>query len=176
MKMNNLIKNVLDWAKEKEILNPDNRFKQFAKTAEELSEYFDASHFEDQKTQITEMGDVLVCIIILMHQTGVSPFDIFQEASIISNRVVGPPNSGRKMHQRVIFRALANIASDLCKQASLEYINHSMTMFTITILSECKTYDLPPEKCLTAAHKKNISRKSTTVDGQVIKDSDLTNT
>ena len=59
---------VLDWAKERNLLNPNNKFAQYAKLGEELSELFEAEYEEDI---LDAIGDSCVVLIILCEQLGI---------------------------------------------------------------------------------------------------------
>lgn len=75
-----LRKNVLIWAKVRNLLNPENHLKQFAKTVSELGELGDALIKEDKHEIIDAIGDVQVCLIILSEQLGLNPVECLESA------------------------------------------------------------------------------------------------
>ena len=77
MSLENLEQSVTAWAKEKGIFNDPRPAKQWDKTIEETEEAIDA--FEDLKNGVcseenlkTEIGDILVTLIIQLHMHGMS--------------------------------------------------------------------------------------------------------
>jgi len=61
---------VLEWAKSKDLLKPENALKQFAKFISEAGELGDAIIKHDLEEQIDALGDVQVTIILLAAQLG----------------------------------------------------------------------------------------------------------
>jgi len=64
---------VLDWAKPKGLLNPENAPKQFIKLAEEVGELANAILKQNKEEQKDALGDIRIVIRILAEQLG---FDI----------------------------------------------------------------------------------------------------
>jgi len=72
-------KNVIDWARDKNILREDNYPKQMMKVMEELGELSSAILKKDLANEIDSFGDVLVTLVILAEQREidiVSAFDL----------------------------------------------------------------------------------------------------
>lgn len=68
--MNELIKNVKEWARERSLIKYENRFKQFAKKIEETGEIAEALAKDNQDLLEDAIGDDLVTSIILAEQCG----------------------------------------------------------------------------------------------------------
>ena len=62
--------NVLEWAKERDLLHNDNHTKQFMKLVEEVGELSNAILKDDKAEQIDALGDIQVVLIILAEQLG----------------------------------------------------------------------------------------------------------
>ena len=62
--------NVIEWAKEKNILKKENQFKQALKTGEEFGELCSALLKGDENKILDSIGDVEVCLTILKEQLG----------------------------------------------------------------------------------------------------------
>ena len=72
MNVENLISNVVIWADEKQLLKPENSLKQFTKVVEEVGEVASALA-RNQKEELKDgIGDVVVTLIILAEQQGLS--------------------------------------------------------------------------------------------------------
>ena len=73
MTFEELSENVLIWAKEKDILKPDNHLKQLGKIMSEVGEFADEVIKENKQGQINELGDVFVTLIIIAEQLNLNP-------------------------------------------------------------------------------------------------------
>lgn len=83
---------VLDWAKERDLLHPDNADKQFMKFMEEVFEFKTEMDLKETrwlagididevlKPMEIEMGDVFVTLIILCGQLNISPRKCLKKA------------------------------------------------------------------------------------------------
>ena len=67
-----LISSVIIWADEKQLLKPENSLKQFTKVVEEVGEVAAALAREDKDELKDGIGDVIVTLIILAEQQGLS--------------------------------------------------------------------------------------------------------
>ena len=80
-------KEVLRWANERGLLNPENKFMQMGKMVSEVGELCDAIIKDDKNGQIDGIGDVLVTLIILANQLGYDVEDCLEVAyNEIKNR------------------------------------------------------------------------------------------
>ena len=70
MTFKELDKNILTWAKNRDLLHYENRFKQLNKVVEEVQETSHAIHFESIENQELEIGDIGVSVIVLCNQLG----------------------------------------------------------------------------------------------------------
>jgi NTP pyrophosphatase (non-canonical NTP hydrolase) len=70
--MTNLITKVVMWADEKNLLKPENSLKQFTKVVEEVGEVAAALAREDKEELKDGIGDVVVTLIILAEQQGLT--------------------------------------------------------------------------------------------------------
>ena len=70
--MKDLEKLVIEWAKERGIVNPDNSRNQLLKTFEEMGEVSRALLKNDKPALIDGIGDVLVTLIILAEINDIS--------------------------------------------------------------------------------------------------------
>ncbi len=66
------IENVIQWAKDKDLLKKENSFAQMAKVTEEVGEVASALLKKDESKLIDGIGDVMVTLIILAEQNGLS--------------------------------------------------------------------------------------------------------
>ena len=78
--MNELIKNVKDWAEEKNLLKKENSHAQMLKVLEEVGETAGALLKNKNKEIIDGLGDSFVTLIILCYQLGLEPTDCLQAA------------------------------------------------------------------------------------------------
>lgn len=60
--------NIINWAKERELLKPDNNFRQFTKLVEEVGELAAGIAKNDLIKIIDSIGDIQVVLIILAKQ------------------------------------------------------------------------------------------------------------
>lgn len=72
--------NVINWAKDKGLLKPENSTKQFIKTVEELGEVASALAKGNRQGFIDGIGDVIVTLIILAEQNGLDIEDCLEVA------------------------------------------------------------------------------------------------
>lgn len=78
---------VIDWSREKGILDKATPMAQGLKTLEEVTEMLNAIRKEDRTELIDSLGDTLVTIIIQAHMNGLLLVDCLQSAyDIISKR------------------------------------------------------------------------------------------
>jgi NTP pyrophosphatase (non-canonical NTP hydrolase) len=72
--------NVINWAKDKGLIKPENSSKQFIKTVEELGEVASALAKGNKEGFIDGIGDVVVTLIILAEQNGLDIEDCLEHA------------------------------------------------------------------------------------------------
>jgi len=85
--MQEIIKNVVQWAADKDLLKKENSFAQMAKVTEEVGEVASALLKKDTPKLIDGIGDVVVTLIILAEQNQLRIEDCLEAAWIeISNR------------------------------------------------------------------------------------------
>jgi NTP pyrophosphatase (non-canonical NTP hydrolase) len=78
---------ILQWAKERDLLKPENANKQLLKLAEELGELAGAYVKNKREEQIDAIGDIQVVLIILSEQLGINYEDALKSAyEVIKNR------------------------------------------------------------------------------------------
>ena len=78
---------VLEWAKERGILIPDNATKQMLKLTEEVGELAGAIAKNNKEEQIDAIGDIQVVLIILSEQLGINYKEALESAyNVIKNR------------------------------------------------------------------------------------------
>ena len=78
---------VLEWAKERGILIPDNATKQMLKLIEELGELAGAIAKNNKVDQIDAIGDIQVVLIILSEQLGINYKEALESAyNVIKER------------------------------------------------------------------------------------------
>lgn len=66
--MEETIKNVVQWGEDRGLLPPENRFKQFIKTVEEVGELAQGLNKNNQDLIEDSIGDVMVTLILLAKQ------------------------------------------------------------------------------------------------------------
>lgn len=71
---------VLQWARDKNLLRPEIRITQFAKTVSEIGELADAVIKNDEPAIIDAIGDVVVTLILLSNQCGLDIEDCLESA------------------------------------------------------------------------------------------------
>ena len=78
---------ILEWAKERGILIPDNATKQMLKLTEEVGELAGAIAKGNETDQIDAIGDIQVVLIILSEQLGINYKEALESAyNVIKNR------------------------------------------------------------------------------------------
>jgi NTP pyrophosphatase (non-canonical NTP hydrolase) len=87
MKFEELQKEVLDWAYDKNLIKPENAPKQFMKFIEESGELARSILKDDREEEIDAFGDVLVTLTILAEQRGLNLVTCLESAyNEIKNR------------------------------------------------------------------------------------------
>lgn len=82
--MNKLI---LEWAKQRDLLKPENAQKQLLKLAEEVGELAGAFVKNKRDEQVDAIGDIQVVLIILSEQLGINYEDALKTAyEVIKDR------------------------------------------------------------------------------------------
>jgi NTP pyrophosphatase (non-canonical NTP hydrolase) len=71
---------VIDWAENKRLIKPENQLKQALKMVSEVGELCDEVIKENTEAQKSELGDVLVTVIILAEQLDIDPIECLQTA------------------------------------------------------------------------------------------------
>jgi NTP pyrophosphatase (non-canonical NTP hydrolase) len=71
---------IINWAKARNLDNPDNKFQQLAKVMEELGELSSAILKKDIAETIDAIGDTYITLVILAHQMGYSLEDCAKRA------------------------------------------------------------------------------------------------
>lgn len=85
--MENLKKNILDWAAERDLLKPENATKQALKLSEEVGELAGAIIKNKRPEQIDAIGDILVVLTILSEQLNIDMEDALASAyGVIKDR------------------------------------------------------------------------------------------
>lgn len=83
----NIKESILEWAKERQLINPDNAYKQTIKLSEEVGELSGAILKGKQDEVVDAIGDIQVVLIILSEQLGISYDDALKSAyETIKNR------------------------------------------------------------------------------------------
>jgi NTP pyrophosphatase (non-canonical NTP hydrolase) len=78
---------ILEWAKERGILIPDNATKQMLKLTEEVGELAGAIAKNNKTDQIDAIGDIQVVLIILSEQLGINYKEALESAyNVIKDR------------------------------------------------------------------------------------------
>lgn len=78
---------ILQWAKDKNILNPEGYQKQTLKLVSEVGELCDAIAKNNKTDQIDAIGDIQVVLIILSEQLGINYKEALESAyNVIKNR------------------------------------------------------------------------------------------
>ena len=71
---------IINWAKARKLDNPDNKYQQLAKVAEELGELSAAILKRDISETIDALGDTYITLVILANQMGYSLEDCAKRA------------------------------------------------------------------------------------------------
>lgn len=71
---------IINWAKARNLDNPDNKFQQLAKVMEEVGELSSAILKKDITETIDSIGDTYITLVILAHQMGYSLDDCAKRA------------------------------------------------------------------------------------------------
>ena len=84
---------ILSWAADRSLLNPDNIAKQFVKTAEEVGEL--AADIARSRCPKDSIGDVYVTLVIIANQAGLTMDECIDHVyEIISARTKGETVNG----------------------------------------------------------------------------------
>lgn len=78
--MNDLITKVIGWADDKDLLKPENSLKQFTKVVEETGEVAAALARNNKDNLKDGIGDVVVTLIILAEQNGITLHECLETA------------------------------------------------------------------------------------------------
>jgi len=89
-----LSNNILDWAKEKDLLKPDNQLKQYAKIFSEVGELGDALIKLNHAEIIDAIGDIQVCLIILCAQLRVDSVECLESSYQVIKKRTGKTING----------------------------------------------------------------------------------
>ena len=82
-----MVVKILEWAKERGILIPDNATKQMIKLTEEVGELAGAIAKNNKVDQIDAIGDIQVVLIILSEQLGINYKEALESAyNVIKER------------------------------------------------------------------------------------------
>ena len=82
-----MVVKILEWAKERGILIPDNATKQMLKLSEEVGELAGAIAKNNKVDQIDAIGDIQVVLIILSEQLGINYKEALESAyNVIKER------------------------------------------------------------------------------------------
>lgn len=85
--LDNTAENVLQWAKDRDILEHSNTMTQAIKTLEEVQELLNAIDLKDEEEVIDAYGDIFVTLVIGSHINGGSLAEYAENAyNVIKNR------------------------------------------------------------------------------------------
>ena len=147
--MEQLVKNVIDWAKERNLLNYSNAEKQYHKFLEEVGETAKAILKNDQNGIVDGFGDIAVTIIILFEQLkGHHDGELF----------LGFDKEGLQKESR-FYWFMEEIADYSVSNQSLVYLNDVSNYYGYTL-----------EHCLSVAWNEIKNRTGKTENGVFIKD------
>lgn len=137
---------IIDWAKERNILFPENAPKQRLKLIEECGELAQAILKNDVKLQKDAIGDIFVVLTILSEQIGVElPLDLSDNDSLLNEDVFYLIGS-------VCFQCDDKLDSDI-----------------LTLDDICKVLNLDLTECANIAWNEIKDRTGQTVNGTFIK-------
>lgn len=142
---------ILEWAKERNILFPENAPKQRLKLIEECGELASAILKNDVKLQKDAIGDIFVVLVILAEQTDV---DIKLD--------LGPNDSLLSEH---IFEILGSICHTFNDMPGI------IDTDILYLHDICKLLELDLTECANLAWNEIKDRKGKTVNGTFIKES-----
>lgn len=154
--MQELQKKVIDWAKEKDILKPENADKQALKLIEEVGEVAGAYLKNDREGLKLELGDCLVVLIILSEQLDVHVERIPKQLT------------GKMYTYNTVLQSLILISNHLVEIKDIDKM--SMTIMVERVYSICINEGFTPSECLSAAYNKIKNRTGKTVNGTFIKE------
>ena len=72
MNLDELNKKILEWAKDKDLLKPENKDRQFLKVAEEFGEIAAGMAEDDMSLVEDGIGDLFITLVILANQCGMT--------------------------------------------------------------------------------------------------------
>lgn len=132
--MQELIKNVIKWAEDKNLLHPENAPKQYLKIIEEIGETCRAILKDDKAGQKDGLGDTMVTLIIYANQTDKEvDFDM------------------EDLHTNCV-----EIEDTV--QVIVDYINQDIDYSMFWVFRLCAMLGFTPEECLQAAwDRKDLS-------------------
>lgn len=143
--MRELIKNVIDWANERNLIHEENAIKQYLKVIEEVGETARSIIKNDLEGTIDGFGDIAVTIIILYAQL----------------------NKGKEIIYYNNELPQLDLFSDLLRHVTEDYCANN----ALAVLSQItERYGLNLEQCLESAYNEIKNRKGKTINGNFIKD------
>lgn len=142
--MKELIKNIENWAAERNLLSADNAENQYLKYLEEVGETARAILKKDKTNIVDGFGDIAVTVIILAKQLGCPLQNELFMDNLDKNKSFSWFMSG--------------ISEETVVYSSLDYIN-DVSMY----------YGHSLEECLTAAWNEIKNRQGKTIDGVFVK-------
>jgi NTP pyrophosphatase (non-canonical NTP hydrolase) len=150
--MKNLEENVIEWAREKGILEKSSVAKQALKSVEEIGELSAAIQKGDGDEIKMELGDVIVTVILLAYFT--------RRALNWDDAEIWADNAGD---------AFAELSLAVNAYIVLKDDKH-LTAFVCSAYSLALCYNLSLEECLESAYAKISKRSGSMIDGLFVKE------
>ena len=153
--MYELKQKVINWAKEKKLIKPENAYKQALKMFSEIGEVADAICKEDKENLQMEIGDVYVTLIILAKQLDINLSVKIKSAKIFPDYLCDLIENANQ----ILFLIYTN-------ELGVEtYIEHALIDLNAIALGN----QLNLNNCLQSAYNKISKRIGKTVNGTFIK-------
>ena len=160
--MKTIEENVIEWAKERDLIKPENAPKQIFKLVEEVGEIFGAYLKNDIDGIKDGIGDAQVVLIILLEQLGQNRKD---------HCLIGWGGNVEIKNELIEFIACVGEISKSFKFNNEKGISSFQIELCFSYLeSIAKRYDTTLNECLELAYNEIKNRKGKTVNGSFIRE------
>lgn len=152
---------VIDWAKDRGIMEKATPLSQCTKVMEECLELVVADLNNDEAEIKDAVGDILVTLFIEAELLGI-------EYAKIQDRIYAYESRVEYIPSEILGESL--ILFTLIQKESTEDLYDIIAYTIVTLLSYCKCNDLNPIECLQGAYDVISKRKGKMVNGVFVKD------
>ena len=149
----NLINNVILWAREKGILKEEYLFNQILKKDEELGELSKWLFTYNHEEVIDALGDIQVTLIVNAHIRGVK---------LVDNYILNEEGNSLQYNYTRLHKAVSNCGQEIVTSYDFAKAFHYINEI-------CESLKLDPVYCLKVAYDVISKRKTKTIEGKALK-------